>query len=71
MLIHLSTGAETTAKAVADFNRVEQQFVLEKGLNDLEEALPRHNPESFINFPHLGLPRCGPGAVNGRHVALD
>ena len=50
MLIHLSTGAETTAKVVADFNRLEQQFVLEKGLNDLEEALPRHNPESFINF---------------------
>jgi len=50
MLVHLSTGAETTAKVVADFNRLEQQFAMEKGLLDMEEALPRHNKESFINF---------------------
>eukprot|EP00966_Prymnesium_polylepis_P322028 7378302-Prymnesium_polylepis.1 len=45
MLVHLSRGAETTAKVVADFNRLEQQFVLEKELSGLEEALPRHNAE--------------------------
>ena len=50
MLVHLSQGAETTAKVVADFNRLEQQFVLEKNLSSLEGSLPRHNAESLINF---------------------
>jgi hypothetical protein len=50
MLVHLSRGAETTAKVVADFNRLEQQFVLDKDLAGLEDSLPRHNAESFINF---------------------
>ena len=50
MLIQLQLGSEATAGATADFNQLEQDFVLEKGLEGDELLLPRHNRETFMAF---------------------
>jgi hypothetical protein len=50
MVMQLSLGSESTASATADYNKLEQDFVVEKGLDGDEWLLPRHNPETFMAF---------------------
>ena len=50
MIIQLELGSEATAAATADYNKLEQDFVLEKGLEGDELLLPRHNKETFLAF---------------------
>ena len=48
MVLQLQLGAESTAKATADFNRLEQEFVLSRDMAGEEALLPRHGKESFM-----------------------
>ena len=50
MVMQLSLGSESTAGATADYNKLEQDFVVEKGLDGDEWLLPRHNAETFMAF---------------------
>ena len=50
MVLELSLGAESTAASVAQYNQLEADFVLEKGLAGDEFLLPRHRLETFIAF---------------------
>ena len=50
MVLELSLGAESTAASVAQYNQLEADFVLEKGLAGDELLLPRHRLETFIAF---------------------
>ena len=50
MIIQLELGSEASASATADFNKLEQDFVIEKGLEGDEFLLPRHIKETFLAF---------------------
>ena len=50
MIIQLELGSEATAAATADYNKLEQDFVVEKGLEGDEMLLPRHQKETFLAF---------------------
>ena len=50
MVLELSLGAESTAASVAQYNQLEADFVLAKGLAGDELLLPRHRLETFIAF---------------------
>ena len=50
MIIQLELGSEASAAATADFNKLEQDFVIEKGLEGDEFLLPRHIKETFLAF---------------------
>ena len=50
MVLQLALGSESTAGATADYNKLEQDFVLEKGLEGDEWLLPRHQIETFLAF---------------------
>jgi hypothetical protein len=50
MIIQLSLGQEGTAAGSAAFNKLEQDFALQQGLQGGELLLPRHREETFLAF---------------------
>ena len=50
MIVQLSLGQENTAKATADYNQLEQDYVSEMGLAGDDMLLPRHVRETFLGF---------------------
>ena len=50
MVFALTSGQETTAKATADLNQLESDFMFMKGLGVDEMMMPRHNRERFMGF---------------------
>jgi hypothetical protein len=59
MLTQLELGSEATAASTADYNKLEQDFVIEKGLEGDELLLPRHNKETFLAWMTWGYHDAG------------